>query len=144
MANSLHSLELNQLVVDMGRSLLQYVDESWPWTAQESAARRQTLAELATRQRDHVAEIVELLNQRGSEVVFGTYPVTYTDLHYVELDYLISQLIENETALIGQIEATATLCEQDAELVALLDRVASGERAVLNELKSLATDTVGA
>lgn len=144
MAESLYALELNQLVVDIGRSLLQFVDETWPWTARGAAERRNRIAELAQRQREHVAEIVELLYERDAEVLFGTYPVTYTDLHYVELDYLMSQLVDNQTSLLGEIEATAKLCSSDSEVVALLDRIASGERAILNELKSLATDTIGA
>lgn len=132
------SADLNRLVVDLGRSLLQYVGESWPWVPGDAARAEEALQRLVQRQRESVARLTELLIRRNGSIDFGTFPTEYTDLHYVALDYLLEQLIESEQGLVAEVEHARAGCD-DAEASPLLDEILADERGILEELRQLAS-----
>lgn len=137
MSDPTHNALLNQLLVNLGRSLLQYVGEAWPWTSHDHTRERKTIEELVSRQQAQIARLVNWLAARDGAVEFGAFPTEYTDLHYVALDYLISQLIENETALIGDLEQTVQACSDDPEADELLKQILEEQRAIVQALQGL-------
>ena len=131
---------LNDLLVDLGRSLLQYACEAWPWTASvDSGDMRATLERLGALQRESVAALAQLLDGERHPVDFGVYPDEYTSLHYVSLRYLLDQLIVNEQALVEECQSAATMLELESGSPAaeLLKEVTRRESAILSELESL-------
>jgi predicted mannosyl-3-phosphoglycerate phosphatase (HAD superfamily) len=129
---------LDQLLITLSRSLLQYVGEAWPWTDSHASVERQKINELVALQQKQISRLSELLSRRNGYIDFGTYPTEYTDLHYVALDYLLSQLIENEDSLITDLEQTLQKCTDDSDAIPLLQQILSDQRASLSQLQELA------
>jgi hypothetical protein len=127
---------LNQLLIDLGRSLLQYVGECWPWTGHTASVRKELLT-LVERQQAGVRRLAELLLDRGTDIDFGTYPTEYTDLHYCALDFLLGELVKNASELLSDIEGTRLAVAGDAEAQSVLQSVANEQRAIVDSLKSI-------
>lgn len=139
MADSQQNAVLAGLLIDLSRSMLQYVGECWPWTGDNEGERR-TIEELVARQQRAIARLVELLDRRRWPIHFGTYPGEFTDLHYLALEHLLGRLIEQEEALIEEIGRAASDCRGDDEAVALIEQIEAEERENLDRLKSLARE----
>lgn len=137
--NSINNKQFNRLLINVGRSFLQYVGECWPWTQVDAAAERDKINDLVARQQRQVAKLVELLVQRdGGAIDFGSYPTEYTDLHYVSLDYLLAQLIENEQLVVAEIDDSHRSAADDPEAAELLEQFLAEERCNLKALEELA------
>jgi hypothetical protein len=133
-----HDAKLNDLLVDLGRSLLQYADESWPWaTTAEATAEREVRA-LAARQRENVSQLADLLADRGWPIDFGGYPTDYTDLHFLSLDYLVGELVRHQKQDIATLEQCIVRLEHDPAGRSLTQEVLGSERAHLEMLEELA------
>lgn len=140
MALITHDAKLNEILVDLGRSLLQYVSESSPWAA--DAARADSVQELAALQRSHVARIVELLNERRWPVDSGTYPTEYTDYHFLSLEYFLPRLEVSQAALVAELDEAVHTCVDDTVAVQLLTEILRGEQQILQSLQALTTGHV--
>ncbi len=144
MAGQRFNADLNQLLIDLGRSLLQYVGESWPWTSATSHAQDELQA-LVRRQQAGIARLASLLNERGWTIDFGTYPTEYTDLQYCALSYLLGQLIEGAVSLRGEVDGLLARSSGDPEAAAILERIAADQLHIVEELRRiLAAKTSGA
>lgn len=136
-ANSISNNRLNDLLIDVGRSLLQYTSECWPWASAGEADTQRALDQMAAEQRDVVAALVDLLAERGHAIDFGTYPTEYTSLHYVAVDYLLSQLVANQQSVLKECEAAAAATAADDVAKSLLDDIVVSERKHLDDLRKL-------
>jgi hypothetical protein len=132
---------LNQLLIDLGRSLLQYVGECWPWTDPETTAEQQKINELVQLQKHQIAQLTRLLTEADWPVHRGAYPTEYTDLHYVALSYLLHQLVINERALMEEAKRTLPLCEGHPEAKKLVGEIQSLQQTIAHELETLAQKT---
>lgn len=121
---------LNPLIVAMGRSFLQYVGEAWPWADDSALARRETILSLVGRQQCDIAALVNAQMDAHIEVDFGAFPTEYTDLHYIDVDVLLAELIRNQKAVIDQLVAFG---HADCPT---LSRVLENERGILSELEA--------
>ena len=137
MARIEHNSQLNQVVVDLGQSLLQFVGEVSPWTPAAAAAARATLAESVKQQQQHVDDIVQLLVDRGHTVDFGNYPAEFTDLHFLSLKALLPRIIASQQAILVELDEAVHTCVDDAEAVALLNTVLAGERHITAALQAV-------
>ena len=129
---------INQLLIGLHRSLLQYVGDAWPWVDTTAEEERAKLLQLVAAQRKYSERLIELLIDRGWQIDFGTYPTEYTDLHYVAQSYLLKQLVASEQALIGDIERTLQAYAGDAELTRMLEKLLAEQRRIVQELVGLA------
>ena len=127
---------LNQVLIVMARSLLQYSVQAWPWTGDGSAGPRSTIEGLVAEQGDRIGQLADLLDGRRWTVDFGVFP-DYTDLHYLSLEYFLPHLIQNQRSVVREIEAVLPQCASDAEGSALLVQILQGERAALSKLEEL-------
>jgi hypothetical protein len=127
---------LNQVLVVTGRSLLQYSADCWPWTGSGEAALRAAIQALLPAQTERVRRLAILLDERGWTIDFGVFP-DYTGLHFLSLDFVLAHLVENERAVVKEIELALPKCAGDAEGSALLAELLEGERATLAKLEEL-------
>ena len=135
MAAITHDAKLNDLLIDLGRCLLQYAVEGCPWN--RTPAVQTTLAELAGIQQQHVGRLTQFLNERAWPVDFGTYPTEFTDLHFVSAEYLLPRVIKGQSALVTELDEAIHTCIADPPAIALLRDVLAGEQQVLERLKQL-------
>lgn len=138
MADFISNHRLNDLLIDLGRSLLQYVGESWPWTGYDEAEEQAAINTLVAEQKASVQALAELLAERGHFIEPGTYPTEYTSLHYVALDYLLSQLVEDQRELVEECAAVSGDAQDDPDAGPLLAQIADQAAAHLKTLEELA------
>lgn len=131
------SSALNDLLVRLNRSLLQYAGESWPWTDLEAAGEQAVVDSLVQRQRTHVGRLAELLWGRYWNIDFGVYPAEYTDLHYVALDYLLTLLVASENDVLGEIERVLPLCAGDEDAARIVEDARNDQREIVEQLQRL-------
>src|SRR5579864_2251226 len=134
MADQNHSAVVNRVVVRVYRCLLQYAQECWPWTtATETPGveppEQKAIEQMAARQRDFVARLVDVLTERGAVVDLGSFP-DFSEMHYVSLDYLLGKLIADEQKLIFELEAAQRALQGDAAL-GLVTELLAGEKGNL-------------
>ena len=132
------SSALNDLLVRLNRSLLQYAGESWPWTDSEAAGEQAVVHSLVERQQTHVRRLADLLWDRYWNSDFGVYPAEYTDLHYVALDYLLTLLAASERDVLGEIERVLPLCAGDEEATRIVEDARNDQREIVEQLQRLA------
>ena len=128
--------QVNELLIAVGRSLLQYTAEAYPWSPIDKDL-RETILRLAHQQQSSVRQIVHWLDDEGETLDYGIYPVDYTSLHYVSAKFLLKHLLTNQSAIVEL--ATVECSEEDAETAhhLFLAEILANEQAVLNELKTL-------
>lgn len=135
MAAITHNAKLNELLVDLARSLLQYAVESGLWST--TAAQGSQLIDLARRQQESVRALAELLIARGWTVDFGAYPTDYTDLHFLSTGYFLPHLLESQAALVAELDEAAHTCVDDPAAVELVNRLLTEERSITAAIKQL-------
>lgn len=127
--------ELNKLFILLHRSLLQYVGECWPWTAEDGKQTEilATIKGLIAAQKQHEAALAQPLTESGWVLDFGGYPTLYTDLHYVSLTYLLKQIVVSQSQIVAAFDAAAQAYPDSP----LLKRIADSERGTLKTVQSL-------
>jgi hypothetical protein len=129
---------LNHLVIEIGRSLLQYAGVVWAWTSgADGAALRARVLRLGAEQRKSVAALAELLDGEGHPVDFGVFPEEYTSLHYVSLDYLLERLVDDQRDVLAECRSAAAALTPGSPAAELLAEVCDRSAAILDELESL-------
>ncbi|QDT55436.1 hypothetical protein Pan44_34790 [Caulifigura coniformis] len=129
---------LNDVLIALHRSLLQYMVDAWPWSGDEAASTREALASEAESQAETVEGLTELLRERGFPVAFGTYP-DFSNLNYVSLDFLLKRVVKNQELVVAACEAAAGSLADHPEDAELVREIAESEQDRLRHLKSLGT-----
>lgn len=137
MADHRHNQRLNQLLIRVFRSLLQYTAECWPWASVEESGERQIIADMGQSQLGYIHGLVDLLVERGWPVDFGTYPTEYTDLHYIGLDFLLGELIGDEDKLIAELVRGEVDLAGDPAAESLVNAILTAERGHAARLREL-------
>jgi hypothetical protein len=127
---------LNELLINLGRSLLQYVYEAWPWVSSESEAARNEVYALAERQAEAVNRLADFLTLRNWPIDFGIYPAEFTDLHYVSLTYLMGLVTRNADELVTEIHESRRLID-DPDAASLVSGVEQEQQFIANRLREL-------
>jgi hypothetical protein len=131
-ANSL----LNDLLVEIHRSLVQYAAEAWPWSTGGAGELQAAILSLAERQRQDAGRIVHLLKERGEVIDFGMFPHAYTSLHYVALEYLAAMFLEGQRGLVRLLDDSVSRFHGDPEAQRLVSQIAISQREGLQRLLS--------
>ena len=128
--------QVNELLVAIGRSLLQYTADAYPWSPANKDL-RDPILRLAHQQQESVRKIVHWLDDEGEFIDYGIYPVDYTSLHYVSAEFLLKYMISNQTEVVEL--ATVECSEEDAETAhhQFLAEILANEQSILDELKKL-------
>ena len=137
MAHVEHNAKLNQLLIAIGRSLLQYVGQCSSWTSREDAAMADKFPSLVAQQQEHIEELADLLLSRRWNVDYGGFPSQFTDLHFLSLKYLLKLISKNQAALLHELEEASHVCVDDPEAATLIGHILAGERQLTERAESL-------
>jgi hypothetical protein len=122
-----------------GRSLLQYVSEAYPWTNSAGDTTPAKIRDLAREERDALAVLTRFLARRRHTVPYlGPFPMAFTTMNFVSLDYLLPRLVAEGRRTIealGRQRAALT----DADARAELDRILEVKRSHQKALEALTT-----
>jgi hypothetical protein len=122
-----------------GRSLLQYVSEAFPWTKAADEPALAQLRQLAQEERDGVAALSRFLTRRRHTAPYlGPYPMSFTTINFVSLDYLRPRLAEDGRKALAALERDRAALA-DAEAKAEVDKLIELKRRHLMALEAPAT-----
>jgi hypothetical protein len=139
------SLTLLHRLVSMGaRSLLQYVCEAVPWSADSSDHALARVQAMAAEERNAVTRLTRHLQKKHLRLApIESYPSHYTTFNFCTLDYLLPKLIAEHAKEAAEIEGL--LCEaQDEEVRTLAEAYLERKRRDLQTLKDIASKTPAA
>lgn len=130
---------INEALIGLSRSFLQYVAESWPWVDETDRTIEEQMQVLAERQRQDVSELVQLLLARDWSIDFGTFPTEYTDLHFISLSTLFERLENGQQKIAGRLAATKQALGEvsDEQATALVDAIILRQGDLAAGLKKL-------
>ena len=135
-----HSLALlRRLIAMAGRSLLQYVSESSPWTTPASQEAFTQIIALAQEERDAVSKWMRYMQKHHQpRVVLGSYPVYFTTMNYITVDHLLPLLIAENTHNLSELDRILVQ-ESDEEVRTMIQAYREMKQRHLQTLKALAT-----
>jgi hypothetical protein len=119
------------------RSLLQYIRDAFPWTAVGEEKAWGTLRQLADEDGAAVAELGRFLVARHVPLPYiGQFPVDFTSVNFVALDWVVPQLAEAQRQEIAALEADVSRVT-DPDAAAALTRLLNVKRRHLPVLEGL-------
>ncbi len=130
---------LEAVVRREGRSLLQYLSDAYPWTNSAGDTTPDKVRELAREERDALAGLTKFLARRRHAVPYlGAFPMAFTTMNFVSLDYLLPRLVEDGRRALDALQRDhAALTDADAR--AELDKFLDLKRRHVKALEALAT-----
>jgi hypothetical protein len=120
-----------------GRSLLQYISEAYPWTKSAGDTTPERVRDLAREERDGLGALTKFLARRRHTVPYlGAFPMAFTTMNFVSLDYLLPRLAEDGRRSVDALQRDqAALADADAK--AELGRFLDLKRRHLKALEAL-------
>ena len=131
---------LNRVLIDMGRSFLQYISDAWPWVDPLAQSIQDQVMVIGARQRQDVAELATLLTEREHIIDFGTFPTEYTDLQFLSLDSILTLIHKSQSSIcstVSQVLSELNTSGDDSEALALLTAVEIRQKEATTVLKEL-------
>lgn len=129
---------LQEMVHRESRSILQYVEDSFPWTNAAGEPILAQLRQMIVEEQRSTAGLMQFLFRRRIPPPFlGSYPEPFTALNYVSLDYLLPRLVEHQQKGIADLERDR-LRLTDPEAAAEVEKILATKRRHLQALKILA------
>jgi hypothetical protein len=128
--------QLNYLFLRLHRSLLQYVGECWPWSddvSEDDKRARDVLTHSLAAQRKNANLLAAALEESGWIISFGGYATAFTDLQYLSLKYLLTQVALSQIEIVKLFEKAASVFPDSP----LLKQIADSERAILQSIQDL-------
>lgn len=134
-----HSVELlNQLLAIEYRSLPLYLMDATPWTHPGDQAATVALRSVVKTQRSLAERIATLIGARGGAVDSGEYPMEFTDLNFLSLDYLLKELARCGQRQVAGIESIVDRL-LDTEARELAQEVLGAEKAHIEMFQDLSS-----
>jgi len=131
---------LNAALSRIHRTLLQYVAECWPWTEQSET--RTAIESAVQIQRRHVQALYQFLDQARATIDWGVYSTDFTDLHFVSLKYLLTQIVKNQMSLVNDLQRIVAALPPETPAAQLVRNILDEEQALVGIVQKLTTPTL--
>ena len=125
---------LNMLVQMHCRSLPMYLSDATPWSASQHSAGQELLQSIVADQGEIVDQLASLIQGRDAIVERGAFPIAFTDLNDLSLDYVMREVAERQTRQVAALERATELLADDDEALKLGQRALGVGRAHLDSL----------
>ncbi|MEM8945580.1 MAG: hypothetical protein AAGD11_10375 [Planctomycetota bacterium] len=133
---------LNRLLAIVGRSFPQYLQYSRPYIPPGRASVKETIDAIVGDQNVMVERLSQKLIDSKTPPRFGEFPIVYTDLHDLDIDYLMRMAVdyqEQDIASIGKIVDELRLAPAAQSLAEEISGMTKGHLDSLLELLPEAT-----
>ena len=97
-------------------SLPRYVVHASPYVAPGDEHLFERLQAVAAAQERMAGRLAETILSRHGRLPRASFPMRFTSLHDLELRHLIALVVQEQDAVVNEIEAAATALNDDAEL----------------------------
>ena len=95
---------LNRLYAMHNRSLPIYLSYARPWAVPGDRTSMETLDLIVADQKSMIERLGELILESGGDVFPGEFPMTFTSLHDLAFDYLVTQLVDFQQRFVEAIK----------------------------------------
>ena len=133
---------LNRLLGVIGKSFVQYLRYSRPYIPPGRDSVMETFESIVTDQDALVDRISQMLVDAQAPVRAGEFPMEYTDVHDLGIDFLVNAAVEYQRQDIGAIESLVEQLRSAPAAKALAEEalgMAKGHLESLRELLPAAT-----
>ena len=128
---------LDELAHAEQRSILPRLQESTVFISWASTDEADAVKKMVAEQREHLAWLIELTNSLGESPTPCALDMGSTNIHYLELNYLMPRVIQDKHNLIQLYERSMPSVAGYAEAEALVARILERHRAQLATLEQL-------
>ncbi len=104
---------LNQIAALHHRSLPTYLTYARPWVRSGNEAKAEIIEDIAADHHDLVQRILRTLEADDRALSLGDFPMAYTDLNDLSLDFILQELTRYERRLLKTLEEMATWMDRD-------------------------------
>jgi hypothetical protein len=129
---------LNRLFITIYRSLPMYLTYAAPWSHRGDERIEETLRHIVADHKALCARIAQFLQEQQAPLNTGDYPMGFTDLHDLSLDYLVSRLVRCQRQDIAAITGCVQDLKAQAAARTLAEEALGAARAHLESLEQLA------
>jgi len=119
---------LNRLLVLHMRSLPMYLGYAPPYELAAHANAKTVLDQIVEDQKRSVDRLGTLILDSGGTIDYGEFPMAFTALHDLSLDYLLNLLIERQQKFV-------TVCEKLADALGMAPYAQAAAREAVGEAK---------
>ena len=130
-------IALNQLSVAHNRSLPVYLQYARPWMERDRDEVKLVLQQIVDDQEATVDRIGTMIQAVGQDVDPGEFPIQFTSLHDLSIDYLLEQLVKKQRAIISICEQAVDDLAADAMSQAVAQEAIGNAKAHLDSLQEL-------
>ena len=127
--------KLNRLLAAEYASLVHRLAEADPYVAWTSADDRALVERMAADEKAHIQALSDLIFDLRGAPVPPSYPTEVSGIHYLQLDYLMPQIIAGKRRLVAAYEAAGAT--GDARADGLVRRHLADHQRHLSELLKL-------
>ncbi|MGI9429764.1 MAG: hypothetical protein ACR2NM_13970 [Bythopirellula sp.] len=128
---------LNRLLAIVGRSFPQYLQYSRPYIPPGRSNLKETIDSIVDDQQGMVERISQLLYDAERPPRYGEFPMEYTDLHDLDIDYLIGAAIKYQQQDVASISAIADQLQLAPAAQALAEETSGMAKGHLDSLQEL-------
>ena len=130
---------LNSVIILHNRSLAVYLSDATPWMGKSGPEVAETLEAIAEDNRDIADKISRFVIENSGDVAAGEFPMTFTSLHDLSVDYLLTKLVQHQQEAVQFLQQAAARLELAPMAKALVDEALGAARAHYDSLKELTT-----
>jgi len=132
---------LNRLLAIECYSLVNYVSEAPPWTHPGNKKLMEATRDIVEDHEHYSQRLADAIEDRGGCLNTGSYPLTFTSLNDLAVDYLLARLVESQQHAIELNERCVEELLEDPQARSLASEVLGSERAHLDILKEFLPQT---
>ena len=128
---------LNRLSVAHHRSLPVYLQYAPPWINRDAEEVKLVLDQIVSDQEATVDRVSMMIQDAGEDVDPGEFPIEFTGLHDLSLDYLLSRMVEGQREIVSVCEQAVSELAADALAQAVAQEAVGAAKAHLDSLLEL-------
>jgi hypothetical protein len=128
---------LNRLLATVGRSFPQYLQYSRPYIPAGRDNLMETIDSIVTDQNQMVTRISQLLTDSQTPPRFGEFPMEYTDLHDLDISFLVRTALQYQRQDLDSISAIVEGLQLAPAAQSLAEEVLGMTRGHLDSLSEL-------
>ena len=126
---------LNRLLANQCCSLANYLSDARPWTHPGNEVLVEATRGIVADHEHYSQRLAEAIEDRDGNVYSGGFPMTFTSLNDLALDYLLVRLVEDQQSNIQAAEQCMAELVEDSPAWSLASEVVGNERAHLDIMK---------
>jgi hypothetical protein len=128
---------LNRLLHVLCRSLPMYLAEARPWSRPEHRAAQKALDLLVADRHDDAMRVAEAIVERGGHPDPGVFPIEFSAMNDLAMDFLLRKVLEGQHADIAAIRQCAAELAGEPPFQELAEEIlgnAKGHAEILGEI----------